>query len=123
MTLDPDSFYLSQPEPAQSCLMALRSIVLQQDESVTETKKYGMPCFCIGKKAFCYLWKDKKSNEPYILFVEGRRIDHPALEKGNRTRMKILRVNPAEDLHVALIEKVLSAAVTLCKNQLISNEY
>ncbi len=120
MTLDPDSFYLSQPEPAQSCLMALRSIVLQQDESVTETKKYGMPCFCIGKKAFCYLWKDKKSNEPYILFVEGRQLEHPALEKGDRAKMKILRVNPAEDLQVALIEKVLSAAVTLCKNQLMN---
>ncbi len=113
MTPDLDSYYLKQHEPNRGCLLALRKIILQQEEHVIETKKYGMPCFCYKKKAFCYLWTDKKTGEPYILFVEGRQLDHPALEKGDRTRMKILRVNPTEDLKVVLIEEVLSSALRL----------
>ncbi len=89
-----DQYYLGKDEPVKSCLLALRNIILAQDERVTETRKYGMPCFCYGKKAFCYLWTDKKTDEPYILLVEGELLDHPQLEAGDRSRMKILRVNP-----------------------------
>ena len=47
---------------------------------------------------FCYLWTDKKTNDPYLLFVEGQYLDHPKLETGTRKRMKIFRVNPKEDI-------------------------
>jgi len=49
-----------------------------------------MPCFVYNKKQFCYLWTDKKTNNPYLLIVEGKNIDHPLLEQGDRKRMKIL---------------------------------
>lgn len=113
MTADLDNYYLTQPEPNRGCLLALRKNILQQGEYVTETKKYGMPCFCYKKKAFCYLWTDKKTGEPYILFVEGRQLDYSVLEKGDRSRMKILRINPHEDLQVEVIKEVLSAAIKL----------
>ena len=67
-----DQFYLEKEEPYKSCLLALRTIILSTGEGITETKKYGMPCFCFQGKAFCYLWTDKITNEPYILFVEGK---------------------------------------------------
>jgi hypothetical protein len=38
----PDDFYLDKEEPNRSCLLALRSIILEQDRDVTETIKYGM---------------------------------------------------------------------------------
>jgi hypothetical protein len=53
--------------------------------------------------------------EPYILFVEGGRLNFPELEKGSRSRMKILRVNPAEDLPIAVINKILKKAINLYK--------
>jgi len=68
-------FYLDKKEPNKSCLLALRDIILNQDENVSETKKYGMPCFCYKKKMFCYLWIDNKTNEPYSLFVEWQRLE------------------------------------------------
>lgn len=71
------NYYLKKEEPNKSCLLALRSIILNQDSNVTETQKYGMPCFCYKKKMFCYLWTDKKTDEPYILMVEGKHLDHP----------------------------------------------
>ena len=89
-----ENYYLNKTEPNQSCLLALRSIILNQDKDITETQKWGMPCFCYKKKMFCYLWTDKKTNEPYILMVEGKHLNYPELEEGDRKRMKVLRINP-----------------------------
>ncbi len=113
MPTDLQTFYLSQPEPNKSCLLALRDLILAQGAEISETRKYGMPCFCYRKKGFCYLWTDKKTKKPYILFVEGSRLNHPSLETGDRKRMKILRVNPSLDLLVTEIKQVLSAALSL----------
>ncbi|MCB0462761.1 MAG: DUF1801 domain-containing protein [Flavobacteriaceae bacterium] len=112
-------FYLNKEEPNKSCLLALRDIITRQDYNVTETTKYGMPCFCYKKKMFCYLWTDKKTNEPYILFVEGEHLHHEALETGNRNRMKIFRVNPDKDIPIETIEMLLNKALDLYRNGII----
>lgn len=111
-----DNYYLTKEEPNKSCLLALRSIVLGQDENIIETKKYGMPCFCYKKKMFCYLWTDKKTEEPYLLMVEGKYLDLPELEQGNRSRMKIFRVNPNKDLPIKTINNILKAALDLYRD-------
>ncbi|GAA0890962.1 hypothetical protein GCM10009122_06410 [Fulvivirga kasyanovii] len=108
-----DQFYMNKEEPNRGCLLALREIILRQDENITETRKYGMPCFCYKKKMFCYLWTDKKTDEPYILMVEGKHLSHPQLEKGSRARMKIFRVNAEDDLPVETIEAVLQEGLGL----------
>jgi hypothetical protein len=114
-----DNYYLNKEEPNKSCLLALRSIILKQDTNITETQKYGMPCFCYKKKMFCYLWTDKKTNEPYILMVEGKYLDHPKLEEGDRTRMKIFRINPNKDLPIKTIETILQKALNLYRTGII----
>lgn len=114
-----DNYYLSQKEPNQGCLLALRDIILKRDTNITETTKYGMPCFCYRNKVFCYLWTDKKTNEPYILMVEGKHLNHPELEAGNRSRMKIFRVNPHKDLPVNTIQTILNQALDLYRKGII----
>ncbi len=111
-----ESFYLDKEEPNKSCLLALRDIILKQDANVTETIKYGMPCFCYKKKMFCYLWTDKKTGEPYILMVEGKHLDNPGLEQGKRSRMKIFRINPNVDIPLITIEQLLNDALDLYRN-------
>lgn len=103
-----DSFYLAQEEPNQSCFQALRLTILAFDKNLSETMKYGMPCFCYGKKPFCYLWSDKKSGNPYVLMVDGQHIDHPSLESGSRSRMKIFIIDPNEDLPMDDLKEILS---------------
>ncbi len=56
------------------------------------------------------MWTDKESHEPYFLIVKGREIEHPILETGKRSKMKILRVNPTEDLPTSSIHEVLTLA-------------
>jgi len=116
MIKEKDNFYLSKPEPNRSCLLALRGILLAQDPAITETVKYGMPCFCYKNKAFCYLWTDKKTEEPYLLLVEGKHLNHPQLEQGSRSRMKIFRVNPNQDLPIKTIESIVHSALDLYRD-------
>ncbi|MCH2045180.1 MAG: DUF1801 domain-containing protein [Saprospiraceae bacterium] len=108
-----DSYYLKLEEPNQSCLLALRAVIIKQSRGIIETRKWNMPCFCYGKKILCYLSIDKKIKEPYILWVAGSQLEHPSLEQGNRTKMKILRINPKQDLPVELIQSLLVKSLAL----------
>lgn len=112
-----EDFYLTKQEPNKSCLLALRGIILKQDENITETKKYGVPCFCYKKKAFVYLWVDKKTTEPYILFVEGTHLNHSDLEIGKRSRMKILRVDSNKDIPIKTLDYLLQTALDLYRKE------
>ena len=113
------NYYLNKEEPNKSCISALRGIILDQDINVTETRKFGMPCFCYKKKMFCYLWTDKKTDEPYMLMVEGKYLDHAELEEGVRSRMKIFRVIPNKDLPIKTIELILHKALDLYRTGII----
>lgn len=114
-----DFFYSKLTDPNKSCFLALRSIILDLDEEIAETMKYGMPCYTFKKKPMCYLWSDKKTKEPYVLFVEGKRMSHPELKTGDRAKMKIFRINPAKDLPLETIQELLSMALDLYKNGIV----
>lgn len=107
---DLSAFYLDKPEPIKGCLLSLREIVLNFDSEIKETKKYGIPCYLYQNKPFCYIWTDKKSGDPYLLIVEGHQIEHPALEQGDRKRMKTLTVKADEDIDLTEIQQVLQLA-------------
>ena len=117
-----EEWYLKREEPNRSCFLAMREIVLQSDEQVVETVKYGSPCFMYRGRAFCYLWKDKKTNEPYFLLVEGNHLNHPMLEAGDRKRMKILSVSPTKDLPIEVISAVLEEVLELYKSGTIKTK-
>lgn len=82
---------------------------------MSEDFKYGMPLISFKGKPFCYLWTDKKSNYPYLLFVDGNKINHPDLEQGDRKRMKTYTVKPHEDIPIDKVKELLDAAIDLYK--------
>ena len=47
--------------------------------------------------------------------VEGKQLDHPELEEGDRKKMKVFRVNPNQDLPIKTIETILQKAIKLYK--------
>ncbi|MEO6305382.1 MAG: DUF1801 domain-containing protein [Bacteroidia bacterium] len=112
MLSDLDNFYLRKEEPAKSCLLALREIILSQDADITAAWKYGMPFFCYKGKMFCYLWVNKQGC-PYIGIVEGKNIEHPKLIAEKRSRMKIFLVDPDKDLPMKSIQLILKQALDL----------
>lgn len=110
-----DNFYLRQDEPTRSCFLALRDIILRQDADITNVLKYGMPFFCYKGKMFCYLWFHKKYKQPYIGIVEGSRFHETFLIQEDRSRMKIMLLNPDKDLPLKTIEAILQKAINLYK--------
>lgn len=110
-----EQFYITKAEPYKSCLYALRDIILNFDVNLTETINYGMPCFKFKKRHFCYLWTNKKSDNPYILIVEGQNIEHPILVEGNRKRMKTIPINPNQDIPISEIYEIFSKALEFYK--------
>jgi hypothetical protein len=114
-----ESYYLQKEEPIRSCLLALRDIILSQDKNITNNWKYRMPFFCYKGKMFCYLWTDKKTKEPYIGIVEGNRLQHSFLEKGNRSRMKIFRIDSKKDLPIELIENLVNELLDFYRKGII----
>ena len=116
MIRETDNYYIKKEEPNKSCLLALREIILKQDTNVSETIKWGMPCFCYKNRMFCYLSIDKKSGEPYLLMVEGKHLDHPELEQGSRSRMKVFSIDPNTDIPIDFIEELLQDAIELYRN-------
>lgn len=109
-------YYLNLEEPNKSCMLALRDIILEQDDNVRETRKWNSPCFCYKNRMFCFLMVDKKLQEPYVLMVEGHRLDFPELIQGDRKRMKTLPIDPNADLPIDLINSILQNAVEFYRN-------
>ena len=114
-----DNFYLQKDEPIRGCLLALKDIILKQDENVSAEWKYGMPFFCYKGKMFCYLWVHKKYHQPYIGIVEGQRFNHPNLIIENRSRMKIMLFEADKDLPVETIGDILKQALDLYRTGVI----
>ncbi|MDX6183678.1 DUF1801 domain-containing protein [Flavobacterium sp. Fl-77] len=111
-----DDFYLNQEEPIKGIFLALKKIILKQDSNITNVLKYGMPFFCYKGKMFCYLWFHKKLKQPYIGIVEGKSFEEPFLIQEKRSRMKIMLLNPDEDLPLEIIENVIQKALKLYIN-------
>ena len=114
-----DRFYEQQEEPVKSCLLALKKIILEQDENVSAEWKYGMPFFCYKNKMFCYLWVHKKLKHPYIGIVEGKYFDEPFLIQEKRSRMKIMLFDPEKDLPVKTIKNIIQKSLNLYKSGII----
>lgn len=107
-----DNFFEQKDEPMKSCLQYLR-LLLTGYEHITEHWKYALPFYYYKGKMFCYLWIHKKTHQPYIGLVDGNKIDHHDLLQEKRARMKILLINPLEDIPKEKIELILGQAFEL----------
>jgi hypothetical protein len=106
-----DNFYSTLEEPLQSTLLALRSIILNIHPDITPEWKYKLPFFYYKKKPFCYLWKDRKTQEPYIGVIKGKFINHPDLVLNNRKQIPIMPLKSNKDLPLEKINFVLNEAL------------
>lgn len=112
-----DTYFLEKEEPTKSCLLFLRSYLLNLDSNIQETWKYSMPVYCYNGKMFCYLWTQKKSGQPYIGIVEGNKVHHPMLIQEKRKRMKILLLEPTADLPMEILNDIMAEALDVYKSK------
>jgi hypothetical protein len=108
-----DSYYLNQEEAMQSCLLAMRQIILDCDPNITPEWKYRLPFFYYKGKMMCYLWKDKKSQQPYIGFMNGKEMNHPKLDIGSRKHEMDYPFDRNTDLPKTAIEQLVLLSASL----------
>ena len=108
-----DHFYFDKKEPVKSCLLALKDVIFSYHSEFIPQWRYRLPCFMYQNKIFCYLWVDKKTQFPYIAIGKGVHIEHPDLIQGNRTFVKLLMINPNEDIPIDKIYHIFDMAMKL----------
>lgn len=108
-----DLYYAGQDERTRSCLQFLRKHILSVDDRIQEAWKYSMPFFTVNGRMFCYLWFDKKREQPCIGFVDGKFMDHKDLPQEKRSRMKIFLLGTKKDLPMKRIDALLKEAIIL----------
>ena len=106
-----DAYFLRNEEPTKSYLLSLRDFILGFDQEITEAWRYRMPFYFYKGKRFCYLWVQKKTGFPYVGLVDGKLISHPDLIQENRSRMKILLLDPQKDIPLKTLRSVLNASL------------
>lgn len=106
-----DNFYDQLEEPNKSVFLFLRQFIPSLDEKITVNWRYKLPFFDYKGKMFCYLWKDKKTNEPYISIVRSENLKHPKLILGERKKMKAYFINPNKDIDVEELRAILVQAM------------
>ena len=111
-------FYLQQEEHLKNCFLSLRDYILNYNKDVTEAWKFRMPFFCYKGQSFCYFRVNKKDGMLYIGFMEGKRMVHSALISEERARIKILKIDPAEDVPAKILGEILKEAIHLCETSL-----
>lgn len=108
-----EAFYVSKEEPVRSTLLALRNYILAYHPCMSETWTHRMPMFRFNGKLFCYLWVDKKTYQPYLGIYKGIEIEHPALDLGNRNKMKVIYFEADQDIPTKTLNEIFEMALKL----------
>lgn len=106
-----DNYFLTLEEPIKSTMLFLRDFIPALSEEITEEWKYKLPFFYYKGKMFCYLWVHKTYKMPYIGIVAGNKLNHPDLLQEKRAKMKILLIDPEQDIDREKIAAILKEAM------------
>ncbi len=108
-----DDFFEKLEEPNRSIFLFLKNYIKNYHPDIQLYYKWKLPYLYYKEKPLCYIWKDKKTNEPYLGFAKGSKMNHKALIKGNRTFIKILPVNPDQNINIQVLSEILDEALQL----------
>ena len=107
------AYYNCYSPEINDVLLVARDIILSADSQIFESIKHTAPFFIWNKRTLCYLWVAKKTQQAYIGFPEGYRMEHPLLVKGSRKRIKNLMLDEKEDLPYDVIIDLLHQSMEL----------
>jgi len=107
-----DNYFFNQPEPFQSIMLYVRSVILKALPYVIERYSYNIPFYNIGKKPMLYLNVLKGKDYVDVAFVHGIVFekDFPILKNDNkRKQVRSIQLKAIEDLDelqfVALLKR------------------
>ena len=91
----------------------MRDYILAYNPQITEAWKYQAPFFCYRGKIIVYLWINGKTQQPYLGVVDGRHIEHPQLQANGRARIRVLPLDPTDELPLDTLDFILQQSIAL----------
>jgi len=113
MSTDPQHYYSKQPEPIQSCLLALKTLIMASNRELTHERRYQIPFFCFRGKKVCFLWVTRK--KVMVGFVEDSSLQPKVPGIKRKDRFETLLLDAGEDIPVELILERLTEKITLAE--------
>lgn len=105
-------YYLSKPEPYQSCLLALRDIILQANTDICHVRKYQIPFFTYKNKKLGYLWLNGK--KLMLGFCADKKLQSGiSADIKPKDKYESIQIDPNADLPVELILQKLHYYINL----------
>jgi hypothetical protein len=106
-----ESYYLSKPEPYQSCLLALKDFILHANPGICHERKFQIPFFMYKGKKLGYLWLDKKKLK--LGFCLDKSLQEPPNGAKPKDQYESIVIDPNADLLVDIILEKLNYYIGL----------
>lgn len=108
------SYYLSKPEPYQSCMLALKDLILHTNPGICHERKFQIPFFTYKGKKLGYIWLNRKK------LMLGFCLDKSLIKVPEGTKPKdqyeSMLIDPNSDLPVDVILERLGYYIELIDN-------
>ena len=114
-----DDYYFSQPEPFQSIMLYVRSVILKTLPEIEERYSYRIPFYNVGKKPMLYINILKGTNFVDVAFIQGILLEKefPILKDyNNRKQVRSIQVKSLENFNEFEFVVLLKAAVVNIEN-------
>lgn len=105
MTNNLDTYYINQKEPFQSCLIALRDIILNVNVEIVPICRFQIPFFAYKELNLAFLWVYRK--KVMMGFVTDRHTFRPIPGIRFKDQMETFLLDPNEDIPIEITNKKL----------------
>lgn len=109
-----DQYYFNQPEPFQSIMLYVRSVIFKTLPSIEECYSYRIPFYNHNRKPMIYINVLKGTNFVDVAFVQGILLvkEFPILkDHNNRKQVRSIQVRSLEEFDEISFVALLNAAV------------
>ena len=104
-------YYLSKPEPYQSCLLALKDFILHANPNICHERKFQIPFFTYKGKKLGYLWLDGKKLK--LGFCLDKSLQEAPTGTKPKDKYESMQIDPNADLPVVVILQKLNYYLAL----------
>lgn len=101
MNASSDDYYLKQQEPWQSCLLALKYIIMKVNVHITHEMAYQIPFFSYKGYRLAFLWITRKRLQ--LGFITDKKALPLVDGKKQKDQYEMMEIDPNADLPIDLI--------------------
>ncbi|MBC7398600.1 MAG: DUF1801 domain-containing protein [Mucilaginibacter sp.] len=109
-----EAYYASKPEPYQSCLLALKDIILRTNPGICHERKFQIPFFTYKGKKLGYLWLNGK--KLMLGFCWDKSLHEVIPNVRPKDKYESMRIDPNADIPIDVILEKLNYYLGLIDN-------